>query len=266
MKFTGHQRDNLGGGTTDDLDYMHARYGSPMTGRFLSVDPVLGEPGDPQSWNRYAYVVGNPMRYTDPLGLAVNCVANQGGQDGRPRCINNEPEVVIGEALDDPLHPDGYKAENQRFGLQPEIDIANHFYQSNFDRYAVEGRYGLAYLNFFVNEIFVPEDNTDLALAVIPIPVGKVAKVGQLGRSAVRGANGIKLTGYTRHALNRAISRGGAGVSPKAILDALRNPLKVVPKSGGATLVIGRDAAIVLNEFGEAVTVWAKSSAGWRIP
>jgi RHS repeat-associated protein len=180
MKFTGHQRDNLGGGTTDDLDYMHARYGSPMTGRFLSVDPVLGDPSDPQSWNRYAYVVGNPMRYTDPLGLAVNCVANQGGQDGRPRCINNEPEVVIGEALDDPLHPDGYKAENQRFGLQPEIDIANHFYQSNFDRYAVEGRYGLAYLNFFVNTVFVPEDNTDLALAVVPIPVGKIAKIARL--------------------------------------------------------------------------------------
>jgi RHS repeat-associated protein len=58
MKFTGHQRDNLVGGVTDDMDYMQARYGSPMTGRFLSVDPVLGSPGDPQSWNRFAYVRG----------------------------------------------------------------------------------------------------------------------------------------------------------------------------------------------------------------
>jgi|CXWL01.1.fsa_nt_gi RHS repeat-associated protein len=68
MKFTGHQRDNLGGGTTDDLDYMHARYGSPMTGRFLSVDPVGGEPTNPQSWNRYAYVHGNPVNKVDPDG------------------------------------------------------------------------------------------------------------------------------------------------------------------------------------------------------
>jgi RHS repeat-associated protein len=68
MKFTGHQRDNLGGGVTDDLDYMHARYGSPMTGRFLSVDPVLGSPGDPQSWNRYAYVLGNPLKLVDRNG------------------------------------------------------------------------------------------------------------------------------------------------------------------------------------------------------
>lgn len=42
MKFTGHERDlNNAGGTGDDLDYMHARYCSPVTGRFLSVDPVL---------------------------------------------------------------------------------------------------------------------------------------------------------------------------------------------------------------------------------
>jgi RHS repeat-associated protein len=178
MKFTGHQRDNLGGGVTDDLDYMHARYASPMTGRFLSVDPVLGSPGDPQSWNRYAYVVGNPMRYTDPFGLAINEATNQGGREKMPRF--REELVVIGEEIDDPYHPDGYKAENQRFGLQPEIDIAKNFYQDNFDRYAVEGQYGLAYLNYFVNEIFVPEDTTDLVLSVVPIPpVGKALRLAR---------------------------------------------------------------------------------------
>jgi hypothetical protein len=39
-----------------------------MTGRFLSVDPVLGSPGDPQSWNRYAYVRGKPLVFVDPDG------------------------------------------------------------------------------------------------------------------------------------------------------------------------------------------------------
>ena len=35
-KFTGHERDfnEAGQGTADDLDYMHARYESPMTGGF----------------------------------------------------------------------------------------------------------------------------------------------------------------------------------------------------------------------------------------
>jgi RHS repeat-associated protein len=51
-----------------DLDYMHARFNSPLTGRFLSVDPAGARPNRPQSWNRYSYVRGNPLTYVDPDG------------------------------------------------------------------------------------------------------------------------------------------------------------------------------------------------------
>jgi hypothetical protein len=40
-------------------------------GRFLSVDPVLDLKKtipNPQMWNRYAYVLNNPVRFTDPTG------------------------------------------------------------------------------------------------------------------------------------------------------------------------------------------------------
>jgi RHS repeat-associated protein len=47
---------------------MHARYYSPTVGRFVSVDPVLGDPARPQTWNRYAYVHNNPINLTDPDG------------------------------------------------------------------------------------------------------------------------------------------------------------------------------------------------------
>ncbi len=67
IRFTGHERDlNLPTKTTDDLDYMHARYYSFWTGRFLSVDPAEA------SWSRYAYVSGNPINATDPDGRAEN--------------------------------------------------------------------------------------------------------------------------------------------------------------------------------------------------
>jgi RHS repeat-associated protein len=75
MKFTGHERDLASpSGPGDDLDYMHARHESPMTGRFLSVDPALesAEPGTPQTWNRYSYVAGNPLKYIDPTGEILN--------------------------------------------------------------------------------------------------------------------------------------------------------------------------------------------------
>jgi RHS repeat-associated protein len=61
-RFTGHERD-------PSLDYMHARYYVSSAGRFLSVDPVRGALRWPQSWNRYTYVLGGPMRYSDPTGL-----------------------------------------------------------------------------------------------------------------------------------------------------------------------------------------------------
>ncbi len=73
LQFTGHERDQsmLGGGTTALPDYMHARYYDPNLGRFLSVDPVLDVKRamrEPQSWNRYSYVVNNPINRIDPDG------------------------------------------------------------------------------------------------------------------------------------------------------------------------------------------------------
>ncbi len=59
-----HERD-----FSTDTDYMHARHYWWKLGRFNSPDPVLGSPDEPQSWNRYAYVMGNPMNFTDPTGL-----------------------------------------------------------------------------------------------------------------------------------------------------------------------------------------------------
>jgi RHS repeat-associated protein len=66
VRFTGHELDF--GGNGQDVLYMHAREQVPVAGRFLSVDPVLGDPSESQSWNRYAYVTNNPLRLTDPTG------------------------------------------------------------------------------------------------------------------------------------------------------------------------------------------------------
>ena len=79
MKFTGHERD-LGVLTSnaDDLDYMHARFCSPLTGRFLSVDPKPRRSAlpMPQRWNRYGYAAGNPLKYIDPDGEDLKIVYN----------------------------------------------------------------------------------------------------------------------------------------------------------------------------------------------
>jgi RHS repeat-associated protein len=72
LKFTGHERDDLdASGSTRDLDYMHRRFHSPHLGRFFSPDELKRyEPlRTPQLYNRYSYVVGNPVNLVDPDGL-----------------------------------------------------------------------------------------------------------------------------------------------------------------------------------------------------
>lgn len=66
QKFTQKERDNETG-----LDYFNARYYSSTQGRFTSPDPsLLSVNGfNPQTWNRYLYVLNNPLVYIDPLGL-----------------------------------------------------------------------------------------------------------------------------------------------------------------------------------------------------
>ncbi len=72
VKFTGHERDfGASTRTDDDLDYMHARYNHPTIARFLSVDPVGGNTESSQSWNRYCYVLNNPLALVDPDGELV---------------------------------------------------------------------------------------------------------------------------------------------------------------------------------------------------
>ncbi len=51
-----------------NLIYLHSRWYDPTIGRFISQDDRLGRLSMPQDQNRYAYVVNNPMAYTDPTG------------------------------------------------------------------------------------------------------------------------------------------------------------------------------------------------------
>jgi RHS repeat-associated protein len=64
--FTGHEHlDNL------LLIHMNGRVYDPGTGRFLSVDPLMGDLTDSQQVNAYAYVGNRPLRFTDPSGLSA---------------------------------------------------------------------------------------------------------------------------------------------------------------------------------------------------
>ena len=62
--YTGHEHlDKLG------LIHMNGRVYDPELGRFLSADPFIQFSKNIQSYNRFSYVLNNPMSYTDPSGF-----------------------------------------------------------------------------------------------------------------------------------------------------------------------------------------------------
>jgi len=67
--YTGHEQlDDIG------LVHMNGRIYDPEIGRFLSADPYIQDPTNLQSFNRYSYVMNNPLSFTDPTGYVADYV------------------------------------------------------------------------------------------------------------------------------------------------------------------------------------------------
>jgi len=84
-KFATYWRD----GSTN-LDYAMNRYYQSTLGRFLSPDPFRGSASKARSgsWNRYAYVEGDPVGKNDPSGLYTDgCLYG---------CLMAPPDAVTG--------------------------------------------------------------------------------------------------------------------------------------------------------------------------
>ncbi len=82
--FTGQNQDTVPGSTTGLYDFLFREYA--QYGRWISPDPAgmaAVNPANPQSWNRYAYVLNAPTGLIDPLGLDT-CLADLHGtrEDG----------------------------------------------------------------------------------------------------------------------------------------------------------------------------------------
>ena len=77
--------------------------------RFIQPDTLVPNPADPQSWNRFAYALNNPLRYTDPTGHYVD--EGCGSGDGN-LCELPESE---------PPHPGGGNDPNNN-GSPPSLE------------------------------------------------------------------------------------------------------------------------------------------------
>jgi RHS repeat-associated protein len=90
--FTGQRLD----GYIKLYDY-GARFYSAKLGRFISADSIIPNPANPMGYDRYAYVLNNPLNYVDPSG---HICKNVGGRtlcsedDGSPGYVSQKGKKV----------------------------------------------------------------------------------------------------------------------------------------------------------------------------
>jgi RHS repeat-associated protein len=89
LSFTGQRQDTVSG----LYDFPAREYS--IQGRWPSPDPAglaAVDPSNPQSWNRYAYVLNDPLDNLDPLGLfTIGPCGTDGSQWQRPHLSNSRP-------------------------------------------------------------------------------------------------------------------------------------------------------------------------------
>jgi RHS repeat-associated protein len=95
-KFTSYERDAESGN-----DYAMARFYLSRVGRFGSPDPLNGAIDDPQSLNRYSYVLNDPCNLRDPFGLAP-CTLKFGtmGQTLTPQAQQRIQDIFAAAGVD----------------------------------------------------------------------------------------------------------------------------------------------------------------------
>jgi RHS repeat-associated protein len=83
-RFTGQRLDSY-----TNLYAMGARFYDAALGRWTSADTLVPDPANPQSFNRYSWVLGNPLRYVDPTGHKEE---GECGFDGEA-CEGQSPDI-----------------------------------------------------------------------------------------------------------------------------------------------------------------------------
>jgi RHS repeat-associated protein len=120
-KFGTYFRDGVG------QDYADQRYYGSGTGRFWTVDHGPASLSNPLSWNRYAYVRGDPINFRDPHGMNEvapsdgGCVVTATDEDGNATMLDCG-QVFVAEGSYSSIDVNG---DTDEVNLQPDPTDTN---------------------------------------------------------------------------------------------------------------------------------------------
>jgi len=251
-KFNGKQEN----GFTGLIDF-GGRCLDKYLGVWRQVDPK-SERFFNQSTRNFTF--NNPIRFIDPDGRAPFDIILLGA--------NNSRVTVKTDLVDVKINASGLGVD---FGgnytlsgndvLQAAVDIGGVFDPTGaLDVFGAKMSY----------------DNGDywgagasLLGAGLPF-VGDLAKSGKIAKGIHKIENAIDaakseksvggvISGYTRHGLNQAIGRdAGRGVKATEMLEAIRNPKKVITQDNGGIMYKGGKTKVVVNSDGQVISTFGK--------
>src|SRR5450432_563516 len=101
--FTDQEQDDGVG-----LVNMRGRVYDSVTRTFLTTDPIVGSPLKVSGWNKYSYVLNNPLKYIDPSGFA-DVVITTGL--GNTTTVDIDMKIVVPSVSQEPTTPEGFDPE-----------------------------------------------------------------------------------------------------------------------------------------------------------
>ena len=104
-QYTDQKRDDTG------LYYYGARYYDPALGTFISPDTIVPNPEQVFGYNRFMYVYGNPLMYSDPSGHIALCFAGGRNQGGNVEEGEEFHDVGISALCQESLDAAGYNPD-----------------------------------------------------------------------------------------------------------------------------------------------------------
>jgi RHS repeat-associated protein len=124
--FTGQKND-----ASSALMFYNARYYDTAIGRFTQADTIVPDPGNPQTLNRYAYTLNNPLKYIDPSGHDITIVPgwNDYGDYSDPKSWEEWISNYIGKDKYDQW----YKAWKEATTTEEKMKVAQEYGVAIFD-------------------------------------------------------------------------------------------------------------------------------------